>query len=164
MKKTKFLKPLATLSLALLAFSCTDDDSPSLETWEVEVNELKSVTAKYIDFSVAESEGLTDVSGYVPNMGHHYMNASLVDGTFEINKPEYILYAPDENNVMQMIAVEYGVVPEDVNNPGNPPEGFTGDQDVWKYKESVGQWQLHVWTILENPDGIFAPYNTVMGD
>ena len=57
-----------------------------------------------------------------------------------------------------------GCLPEDPNNPGNPPEGFTGDNDEWHFNEMLGQWQLHVWTVLENPDGIFAPHNSAIGD
>ena len=97
-------------------------------------------------------------------MGHHYLNPAIADGTFDINQPEIILYVPDANGNMQMVAVEYSIIPNDPENPGNPPEGFTGDNDVWHFNEMVGQWQLHVWTILENPDGIFAPFNPAIGD
>ncbi len=166
MKKHNYSKAVMGLSLVLLTFSCgNDDDSvPELEAWMVEVEQLKAATSQYVDFEVANNEGRIDVSGYVPNMGHHYLNPALADGTLELDKPEIILYVPDENAVMQMVAVEYAVIPEDPDNPGNPPEGFTGDQDVWHFNEMVGQWQLHVWTILENPDGIFAPFNPAIGD
>ena len=106
-----------------------DDDEPQLTAWELEIEQVKAATDKYLDFSVAEADGLIDVSGYVPNMGHHYLNPGLVDGTFELERPEIILYVPDADGNMQMVAVEYGILPEDPNNPGNPPEGFSGDQD-----------------------------------
>ena len=153
--------------MAFLFIGCSNDDDnnqPVLEAWEIEVNQLKSVTERYMDFNVAQNEGLIDVSGYVPNMGHHFLNPALADTTFEMDKPEIILYLPDENGDMQMVAVEYSIIPEDPNNPGNPPEGFTGDNDEWHFNEMLGQWQLHVWTVLENPDGIFAPHNPVIGD
>ncbi|NAS11136.1 hypothetical protein GTQ38_03935 [Flavobacteriaceae bacterium R33] len=158
---------MTALVLTVLIFGCESDDSdnnPVAEAWELEVEQLKSETLQFMDFSVAENEGRIDVSGYVPNMGHHYLNPALVDGTFELDKPEIILYVPDQNGGMQMVAVEYAIIPENPDNPGNPPEGFTGDQDVWHFNEMVGQWQLHVWTILENPDGIFAPFNPAIGD
>ena len=154
------------LLVIAITTSCSDDDpvGPQLEAWEIEVNQLKDMTSQYLDFNVATNQGLIDVSGYVPNMGHHYLNPALVDGTFELDKPEIILYVPDENGVMQMVAVEYAILPNDPENPGNPPEGFTGDVDIWHYNEMVGQWQLHVWTVLDNPDGIFAPFNPAIGD
>lgn len=164
MNAINFIKTVVLIFLGLSLINCTVDDEPELEAWENEVNQLKSITSKYIDFDIASNEGRIDVSGYVPNMGHHYLNPVLADGIFDLENPEIILYVPDENNIMQMVAVEYAIVPDDPNNPGNPPEGFTGDQDEWHYNEMIQQWQLHVWTILDNPDGIFTSFNTAIGD
>lgn len=163
----RLLQIFVLLLATIIGYSCSNDDdtdAPQSEAWEAEVDQLKVMTSQYIDFEVANGEGRIDVSGYVPNMGHHYLNPSLADGIFELEKPEIILYVPDENNNMQMVAVEYSIIPDDPDNPGNPPEGFTGAQDVWHFNEMVGQWQLHVWTVLENPDGLFAPFNPAIGD
>lgn len=168
MRRIHFMKQFFLLLLSIIAIQgCSNDDDNNqvqLEAWEIEVNQLKSATMQYVDFNVADSEGRIDVSGYVPNMGHHYLNPMLADGIFELDKPEIILYVPDENGLMQMVAVEYSIIPADPENPGSPPEGFSGDQDVWHFNEMVGQWQLHVWTVLDNPDGLFAPFNPAIGD
>jgi len=165
MKNFFYLKWIISSMLILTLISCSkDDDQPQQEMWEIEIDQVKNATSKFINFEEATNSGLIDVSGYVPNMGHHYLNPGLADGTFELEKPEIILYVPDDNNVMQMVAVEYSIIPDDPDNPGSPPEGFTGDQDIWHFNEMVGQWQLHVWTILENPDGIFAAFNPDIGD
>ena len=63
-----------------------------------------------------------------------------------------------------MVAIEYGIIPDDPENPGNPPEGFTGSEDVWYFNEMIEMWTLHVWTVLENPDGVFDAHNKVIGD
>ena len=156
-----------TFTLGALSFSCSDDDDsnePELEAWEIELEQVRAATIQYADFQVALDEGRIDVSGYVPNMGHHYLNPALIDGNFDLLNPEFILYIPDENGVMQMVAIEYGVLPDDPENAGNPPEGFTGNQDNWHFNEMIGEWQLHVWIALDNPDGIFAPLNLAIGD
>ena len=166
----KFLEVLKAAPIlvffTMLAIGCGNEEpeEEQFEEWEVEIERLKEVTADYADFKYAEEQGLIDVSGYVPNMGHHYLNPAVADGIFEIDQPEIILYLPDANEKMQMVAVEYSIIPEDPDNPGTPPEGFTGDQDVWHFNEELGQWQLHVWTVLENPDGIFASFNPAIGD
>ncbi len=160
-------KNILLLTIPIFALiSCKKDDvnTPDLEAWEIEVNQVKEATEKYVDFSVANSEGWIDVSGYVPNMGHHFLNPAYSDGVFELEKPEVILYLPDDNGIMQMVAVEYSIIPDDPENPGDPPEGFTGDLDEWHFNEQLKQWQLHVWTKLENPDGIFVPFNLAIGD
>jgi len=164
-KKRLLLSFIGVITLFSLS-NCSDDDddAPQLEAWEIEINQVEEATAKYMDYSVAQSEGRIDVSGYVPNMGHHYLNPALIDGTFDLLQPEFILYKPDADGNMQMVGVEYGIIPDDPDNPGTPPVGFTGDADVWHFNDLVGQWQLHVWTVLENPDGVFEPHNMVIGD
>ena len=164
--KVNLLKSIFSLVVVLLLIvSCSDDDNDiQLEQWQIELEQVKAATANYLDINVATNEGRIDVSGYVPNMGHHYLNPPLADGTFELLQPEFILYAPDNNGIMQMVAIEYGIVPDDPENPGNPPEGFTGSEDVWHFNEMIGMWTLHVWTVLENPEGIFAAHNPTMGD
>lgn len=167
MNTTKItVKQLILMVSILFLFNCSNDDNNSipLEAWEMELEQVKIATSQFVDISVATNEGRIDVSGFIPNMGHHYLNPALADGTFELTKPEFILYAPDDNGVMQMVAIEYGIVPEDSENPGTAPEGFTGDEDEWHYNEMIGMWTLHVWTVLENPDGIFSPMNPVIGE
>lgn len=151
---------LFTAVLALANLGCSEeDDVLELSIWEQEVEQVKSATTQYVDFDKAESEGFVDVSGYVPQMGHHYMLMSRVDDKFELEKPEILLYAPGADGNMEFLGVEYSILVDDPSNPGNPPEGFAGDQDQWHFREDLAQWQLHVWTVKENPDGIFASHN-----
>ncbi|WP_347921794.1 hypothetical protein [Pontimicrobium sp. SW4] len=126
-------KFIVSLLAIVLMSNCSSDDDNNVaqEQWRIEIEQAKTATANYTDITFATNEGRIDVSGYVPNMGHHYLNPALADGTFELTQPEFILYAPDVNGDMQMIAIEYGIVPEDTESPGNPPEGFTGSKDVW---------------------------------
>ncbi|WP_411767443.1 hypothetical protein [Winogradskyella sp. A3E31] len=160
------VKILSLAVLSCLAFNCSsdDDNTPAPEAWEVEVNQVTAATSVYADVNVATNEGRFDASGYVPNMGHHYINPAIIDTTFDLMNPEVILYVPDSNGNMQMVAIEYAILPEDPDNPGSAPEGFTGSEDEWHFNEALGQWQLHVWTDLENPDGIFAAHNPAIGD
>lgn len=163
-KQLNHLKSAVLLILSLTLLNCSDDDdSTHLAQWRLEVNQLKEATKKYVDINVATNEGFFDASGFVPNMGHHYLLPERVDGTFDLEKPEIILYAPDSNGKMQFVAVEYVAPITDLDNPGTPPEGFTGDSDQWEINTGLSQWQLHVWIMKENPDGIFAPFNPTIG-
>ncbi len=154
---------LLTLPILVLVVGCDKDDNESPEMWEVEVDRLRAATTKYASIDVATGEGFFDASGFVPNMGHHYILPPRIDDTFVLEEPEIILYAPDENGTMQFVGVEYAVPIADLDNPGSPPEGFTGNEDEWEINPNLSQWQLHVWIIKENPDGIFAPHNPTVG-
>lgn len=155
-----------TLAYMLLVttIGCSNDDELPLAAWELEINQVKEATSKYRDVNVAINEGFFDASGFVPDMGHHYILPQRIDNTFELESPEILLYVPDGSGTMEFVAIEYAVPVEDIENPGNPPEGFSGNQDVWHLNTDLKQWQLHVWIIRENPDGIFAAHNPTIGN
>lgn len=157
----------AILSLLLLISSCAkEDESPEVELRAIESVEgqLERLTQKmqrYYNFKVAEAQKFVQVSPYVPNMGIHYGRLDRFDGKFELEKPEILLYLPDENGTMTFVGVEYAVP---VDFSPEPPEGFLGDEDHWHYNPHVapdlgGSWTLHAWVIMDNPDGVFSASN-----
>jgi len=154
------------IMLLLLAASVTlssDDDDDKVELWEPEMEKLRAAITPYDFIEHAKHDGyVNEVTGYRPHMGFHYLNIPLLDDKFEVEKPELLLYAPDENNELKFVAVEYAVPIEDLNNPPPVPEGFKGDADVWEINTEFKLWTLHVWVKLDNPNGIFASHNPVL--
>ena len=156
----RFLPLLIILSVSIL-LSCDDDDDPPL--WQAEIELLKAAITPYDHIEHAFHDGYdAEVTGYRKHMGYHYLNAGLLDDKFEVEKPELLLYAPDENNNLKFVAVEYAVPIEDLNNPPPVPEGFKGKDDVWEINTEFKLWTLHVWVKLENPNGLFASHNPVL--
>jgi len=95
-------------------------------------------------------------------MGYHYLKGAYVDGTFDPAKPQLLVYSPQPGSGrMRLVAVEYAV-PIDYDNIV-PPEGFDGTYDEWDFNDGAGLWTLHAWVWLQNPDGIFAPFNPRVG-
>jgi len=115
-------------------------------------------TAKYHDIAQAEADGYVNINVYESGEGLHYVNFALVDGTFDPEHPEVLLYAPvPHENRMELVAVEY-VVPLSLSS--GAPAGFTGDADVWRENsEGLGLWELNAWIWLHNSEGIFAFHN-----
>jgi len=122
----------------------------------VELSRVRSATAKYHNLDVAIGDGYADANVYEPHMGWHYLKADILDADFEIEKPELLVYAPWQNGELQLVAVEYAV-PHALS--ADPPEGFTGDDDVWDLEPTFDLWTLHAWVWYNNPDGIFTPFN-----
>lgn len=121
-----------------------------------ELARVRAATAKYHDIDAAIADGYADISLYVPHMGWHYLNAGLLDGTFDMEKPELLVYANSPSGGLQLVAVEYAVP---LSLSQDPPEGFTGNEDVWDVNSEFGLWTLHCWVWYNNPNGIFAEYN-----
>ncbi len=122
-----------------------------------ELATARSATAKYHDIARAEADGYINVNDYEPGEGFHYVKPSLIDGTFNPDEPEVLLYAPVPNeNRLELVAVEYAVP---LPLSATPPSGFSGDADVWRRNEEIGVWELTAWVWLHNSNGMFAHTN-----
>jgi hypothetical protein len=123
-----------------------------------ELQQARAATARYRDIKNAIKDGYSNINVDVPNMGHHFMNVKLIDGTFDISKPEILVYNGLDEGNPELIAVEYAVNYRDANGNITPvPEGFTGTSDVWKGEGETGFpfWLCHAWVWKYNSAGVF---------
>jgi len=140
----------------LAVFACSSDDAPTPDASQHELGRVKTATEKYHDIEQAKADGYADINLIVPNMGAHFLNASLLDEKFEVDKPEILVYAPAGDGKFILTAVEYAV-PVDMAH--HTPEGFSGKDDVWVVNTDFDLWVLHAWIWYENPDGMFNATN-----
>jgi hypothetical protein len=119
-----------------------------------ELARVRPATAAYQDVSRAEADGYVDIGLFVSGMGYHYVNFSLIDDTFDVENPEILVYSPNPNGGLRLVAVEYAV-PDSFP----VPEGFFGDSDVWDDNLDFHLWTLHAWVWQGNPNGMFADLN-----
>lgn len=113
-------------------------------------------TSKFSDIHEALDSGYKNINVFVAGQGCHYLNSNLLDGKFDPNRPEILVYDESPGRDPVLVAVEYAVP---ISASPNAPEGFTGPYDVWDENDDFGLWTLHAWTALPNPDGVFAPNN-----
>jgi len=119
-----------------------------------ELARVRPATAAYQDVSRAEADGYVDIGLFVSGMGYHYVNFSLIDDTFDVENPEILVYSPNPNGRLRLVAVEYAV-PDSFP----VPDGFFGDSDVWDDNLDFHLWTLHAWVWQGNPNGMFAELN-----
>lgn len=156
----KFKNIILLLAIVLMSGCIKDYHGGSVEPWEAEVARLKIAIEPFKNFEAAQKAGYDiQATEYRTQMGYHYLNAGILDGTFEVERPEVLIYVNDPAGNMELVAVEYGIPIEDLNNPPPPPEGFTGSDDVWKVDTEFSLWTLHAWVVMKNPKGIFTPMN-----
>lgn len=156
--KGKYLFMLVFVAASFLT-SCDDDDD-NKEVWQEEVDKLRGAVTSYTTFGNATTNGYNqEITGYVNNMGFHYLKSTILDDKFEVENPELLLYVPDGNGGLKFVAVEYAVPIADLDNPPPAPEGFKGDADHWEVNTQFSVWVLHAWVGVDNPDGIFHPHN-----
>lgn len=84
-------------------------------------------------------------------MGFHFGMASRIDQNIDPSEPETLLYLPDDDGVMELVAVEY-VFP----NVGVVPSLFGQD---YHYNSARNRYELHAWIWRHNPAGMFEDWN-----
>ncbi|HUG02348.1 MAG TPA: hypothetical protein VML95_10815 [Longimicrobiales bacterium] len=123
--------------------------------------ELRATTAPFHRLDAARAAGWNEqITGCLElpgtgGMGYHYGNIGLIDGTPEALAPELLVYAPQRNGRLQLVAVEY-IVPFDAWTDVDPPSLHGID---FHRNEDFGLWVLHAWIWKHNPTGIFMDWN-----
>jgi hypothetical protein len=124
---------------------------------------LRRVTAPFHDFARAQAAGwsaqitpcMTDPAG-VGGMGFHYGNTALIDGVVRVEEPELLLYEPERNGRLRLVAVEY-IIPYTARSRSATPPVLFGRE--FKQNDTFQLWGLHAWVWKENPSGMFANWN-----
>jgi hypothetical protein len=125
---------------------------------------LRRVTAKFHNFKAAAAAGwaaqitpcMTDPAG-AGGMGFHYGNPALIDGTARVEEPELLLYEPQQNGRLRLVAVEYIIPYTAHSRDAEAPELFGGRK--FKQNDTFQLWGLHAWVWKDNPSGVFADWN-----
>ena len=72
------------------------------------------------------------------------------------DEPELLLYEPEKNGRLRLVAVEY-IIPYTFHSRDAAPPELFGQKFI---QNDVFQlWGLHAWVWKENPSGIFANWN-----
>lgn len=165
----------ATAAPGLAAPGSTDADVAK------QLAELRRLTARYHDLSLAEADGFlpagecTEAPG-LGGMGYHYLNEARLAG-LDVYSPQLLLYEP-RGERLHLVAVEYFVValastasgPAPWFGETAPPGGFVNAAPTLLGRTFDGpmpghepgmpwHYDMHVWLWKANPDGITATWN-----
>jgi hypothetical protein len=124
---------------------------------------LRQVTAPFHSFDAASHAGwsaaitacMTDPNG-AGAMGFHYGNVGLIDGVARVDEPELLLYEPEQNGRLRLVAVEY-IIPYTFHSRDAAPPELFGQKFL--QNDTFQLWGLHAWVWKENPSGMFASWN-----
>ena len=129
---------------------------------------MRAATARYHDISVARADGYVD-DGFgciadpeLGGMGWHLIHDPLhADAAIDPLRPELLIYEPQKNGGMKLVAVEYEVYQHDWWNAGNTelPSLFGRDFEAFVFEGIDPIFGFHVWLWRPNPSGIFSDFN-----
>jgi hypothetical protein len=139
------------------------------------LDQVRAATAQYHDIDTAKADGfaeLKDAAGIAcidkagaGGMGIHYVLGSRVgDPAENAEQPELVIYQPQKNGQMKLVAVEYVVVAADWAKAGHtdPPSLFGHTFNLVTSPNRYGLpdfFELHAWAWDHNKSGDFADYN-----
>jgi hypothetical protein len=126
---------------------------------------LHPLFASYHDLDKAMADGYEFVGPCVSDpalggMGDHYsLNAEVDfgrgDGTYALDKPQYLVYAPQKNGGRRLAALDY-TVPYEKWHSAEPPAFFG---IPFTRNDGFGVWMFHIWLFEHNPAGMFANFS-----
>jgi hypothetical protein len=162
-------KGLVLLSLALAACGGGEpaeeaEETPAAEVPAAESADLVALRTKFDpfqDFAQAEAAGygsaITPCWFHRDNGGQgiHYGKTDLIDGTVSAMDPELVMYEPQEDGSLQLLAVEY-IVPFAQWTSEAPPSVM--GENLHR-NEALELWVHHVWLWRDNPSGMHADWN-----
>ena len=121
----------------------------------------KAIAAGY-SFRLPDKAGNTCIAQPPQGaMGVHMVNKKLLDSTIDASKPEVMVYQPEANGKMDLVALEY-VVFKSAWKGSAPPKLF-GQQFAFTPTPNrfglPAYYSLHAWLYKKNPSGLLAPWN-----
>jgi hypothetical protein len=150
-----------SLVAAALAAALASGAAPSVAHGATKlVDDVRALNARFADVNVAIKEGYAPipcVSGVAGGaMGIHYVNGDyLKDDGIDIAKPEAVMYEPQPDGSMRLIAVEY-ITFKGPANLGGQLFAFNGAPNRYGLDPF---YELHVWAWRDNPTGTYADMN-----
>jgi hypothetical protein len=127
-----------------------------------ELAQLRAVTARFQSFEVASSAGYSaQITGCMTDptlggMGFHYGKPSAIDNVADPLEPEVLLYEPQQNGRLRLVAVEF-ILPYSVRPRNGPVPQLFGRPFI--QNDAFELWGLHAWVWRNNPAGMFADWN-----
>ncbi|MQA24188.1 MAG: hypothetical protein GEU94_01680 [Micromonosporaceae bacterium] len=161
---------LAALTILPASASSAVPEGKGAPNVEGDLGTVRKATAKYQDVKVAIADGYHAPHPYVcvesdqGVMGYHYLRWDLLDDEFNIKKPELLIYVPNEDGKLELVAVEYmrPDADQDLSTDDDRPTLFDRpfDGPMEGHEEGMPRhYDLHAWIWSENPSGTFAQWN-----
>lgn len=154
-----------------------------------ELDQARAVANRYPTAESAMAAGYVRIAPYVPGIASHWMKFSTVDGKFNIDEPEMLLYDGNGKDA-KITGLSYYLL-YDSDSP--PTQGFTGDNDAYhrhlglctspagvigdstttdeqcaamggKKSNGGSGWMSHAWVVpgCESPWGVFSGINPLL--
>jgi hypothetical protein len=128
---------------------------------------IREASARFQRIEEAIEAGFEPVGSCVASpaggMGIHYIHwGRYGNGVVDPALPEMLLYEPQQNGRMRLVGVEFAINADAWGQPDAPViagQAFDPPNPAHPSPLVQTSYTLHVWSWLENPNGMFAHFN-----
>lgn len=169
MRTRRALTALTVSAAALVAAALVPGTaSGSTDPAERHVAELRRLVTPYEDVQKALDDGFVPSEHCVASpdggMGFHYVNPQRVQQPVDPRRPQILLYVPGKDGSLVLGGAEFFVpdADQDVTTDDDRPTlwGHPFDGPMLGHEPGMPvHYDLHVWTHVANPDGVFTGWN-----
>ena len=164
-------------------------DPAQCDQLEKELRQAHAVSERYAKAKAAKADGYRPITPYLPGIAAHYMKFSIVDGEFDIDNPEMLLFDGYDDDA-SIVGLSYYVRQ---SGEAEPTQGFVGENDHYhrhfglcvgprgvvgdsattdaeceamggRKSDGSSGWMSHAWVVpgCESPWGVFSGENPVL--
>jgi hypothetical protein len=152
---------VAGLAVVAIALAATGSLGQAKEATVAYKNVNNAIAAGY-SFRLPDKSGQTCIAQPPQGaMGIHMVDKKLLDGTIDASKPEAMVYEPEANGKLDLVAIEY-VVFKSAWKGSSPPSLFGRQFALTPSPNRFGlpaYYSLHAWLYKKNPSGLLSPWN-----
>lgn len=155
---TAAVSAIAATAFAVLAAqpALAHGDAPATPEVRTALAQTRAGVAEYHRVERALAAGYLPAPECVEGMGVHYADIpAIFDGVVDPAKPEVLVYEPQDDGSMRLVATEFIVVDSGQPRPTYAGVPFDGPSSLG----GLPVYTLHAWVGLNNAHGIFTPHN-----
>jgi hypothetical protein len=133
--------------------------------YESDLIRLRAATQRYHSLDSAVAVGYPRevkdclVHEHHGAMGYHHVNRTYLDTKRDITRPQILLYERMPDGSYRLNGVEF-IIPYRLWARDSVAPVMMGQ--TMHHEDNLKIWYLHVWAWLNNPDGIFSNFNSVV--
>ena len=155
----------AAIALTTAPVSASPDDAALARQGTAQFHDSSLATNSSDWFKVTDVNGISCIDNPAGGMGVHYVNGARLNDPHEYaSAPEAVIYEPQRDGSLRLVAVEYIVLKDAWTQAGNvnPPRLFGRDFELVLHGNRYGLpdfYELHAWIWKDNPNGMNEDWN-----
>jgi hypothetical protein len=155
----------AAVAITVLPASGAPNDDARARQGTASYHDSTVITNNSAWVQLYDVNNVTCIENPAGGMGIHFVNPSRIGDAHEVaSQPEAVIYEPQQDGSLRLVAVEYVVTKQAWEQAGNtaPPRLFGRDFELVAAGNRYGLpdfYELHAWIWRHNPSGMNEDWN-----